>query len=80
MNMKTITVSVDEEAEEEFRKIAKSIYNGKKGYLGKAISEALRMWIDARKQTEIANRELEAIKSGFDFGKKLYKTRAELHE
>lgn len=78
--MGTITVNVKDEVEKEFRKVASIVHGEKKGYLGKAIAEAMQRWIDEKKQEEIAERELKLLEKGFNFGKKLYEARDELHE
>ena len=40
--MGIITVSVDDKVEKEFRKIAMEEYKGRKGFLGDAITEAMK--------------------------------------
>jgi hypothetical protein len=40
----------------------------------------MQRWIYEKMQKKIAARELKLLEQGFDFGKKLYKTRDELHE
>ena len=78
--MGTITVNVKDGVEKEFRKVASITHGGEKGYLGKAITEAMQRWIDEKRQKEIAERELKLLEKGFSFGRKLYETRDELHE
>ena len=46
---KAITVNVDEKTEEAFRKAAKMRYGRKKGYLGKAVTEAMETWVELGK-------------------------------
>lgn len=78
--MTTITISVNEDVEQEFREHAKEKYNGKKGYLGDAITEAMQKWLEDHKSREVAARAEALLNKGFHFGKLLYKDRAELHE
>lgn len=78
--MGTMTVSVKDEVEDSFRKVVNSIYSGKKGSLGKAVTEAMQNWIEEQKQKEIAEEELKTLEKGFVMGKLLFKDRAELYE
>lgn len=77
--MGTVTVSINDEIERKFRAIAGKLYSRKKGYLGKAITEAMQKWVDEKKQKEIAEEELKVIDEGFYMGKLLAKKRAELY-
>ncbi len=77
--MTTITISVDSSVEQEFRKRAAEAYEGRKGYLGDAITEAMEKWLAERKQKEITQKALELWKKGHNFGKLLYKKRDELY-
>ncbi len=78
--MTTITVNVDDDVERGFRKVAGMAYHKKKGYLGKALTEAMKQWIYEKKQKEISEKQLKLLENGFDFGKKLYNSREDLHE
>lgn len=78
--MTTITVNVDDDVERRFRKVAGMAYHEKKGYLGKALTEAMKHWIYEKKQKELSEKQLKLLENGFDFGKKLYKSREDLHE
>ena len=78
--MATITISVDDATEKKFRKVAAEAYNGKKGYLGDAVTEAMEIWVAERKQKELAGKGLEAMQRGFSMGKLLYTRRGEIHE
>lgn len=77
--MTTLTINVDTETEQQFRKTAEKEYKGKKGYLGDAISEAMKKWLEERRQQKIAAEALADLRKGWKFGKILYKTREELH-
>ncbi len=78
--MTTITVNVDTETEQEFRKIAKKTYKGKKGFLGGAITEAMKKWVNEKTQREIAQKAIEDMRKGHKFGKILYTKREELYD
>jgi len=80
MKTKTLTVNVEEDVEERFRKIASVIYGKRKGYLGKALTEAMREWEKKKKETDVNARALEMLRKGFNLGGMTYKKRAELHE
>ena len=60
---KTITVNVKEEIAEEFRKQASLKYGKKKGYLGKAVTEALKEWSKNRNEDADA-KFLKLLKEG----------------
>ncbi|MDI6902854.1 MAG: hypothetical protein QMC77_03880 [Methanocellales archaeon] len=79
-DMGTITVNVKDEVEKDFREAASTLYGRKKGALGRAITEAMQNWVYVKKQKEIAKRELKLLNKGFNFGKKLYRSRDELYE
>lgn len=78
--MTTITVSVETDVEQEFRKHAKEARGGKKGYLGDAITEAMRKWLEEHQQGEITREAMVLWQKGHHFGRLLYKKREELHE
>ena len=48
--MTVITINVDDEVEAEFRKKSAEIYGFKKGYLGDAITEAMKKWLEEKKR------------------------------
>ncbi len=62
--MSTITISVNDDIEREFRETVKKKLGKGKGVLGKAVEEAIKMWIEEKKQRKIAERELKLIKGG----------------
>ena len=77
--MATITISVDDDVESLFRKVAGKASGERKGYLGDAITEAMRHWLASKKEREIQERQLKLLIHGFKMGKLQYKTRDELH-
>lgn len=62
--MGTITISVDDETEKEFRKIVEEREGGKKGDLGRAVTEAMKKWAQGKKQKEIAERQIKMSEKG----------------
>jgi len=78
--MGTITVNVKDEVEKEFREVASIVHGGKKGYLGMALTEAMKRWIEEKRQEKISEEALKLLERGFDFGKRLYKDRSDLYE
>ncbi|KUK70774.1 MAG: hypothetical protein XD88_0427 [Methanocalculus sp. 52_23] len=43
--MGTITLSIDDETERRFRSTAKKVIGERKGYLGEAATDAMKLWI-----------------------------------
>ena len=80
MISKTITVSVDSEVEEKFRRTAKTVHGKKKGYLGKALTDAMTVWTREREQTNNVVATLRLLEKGLDIGVTRYRLRDELHE
>lgn len=80
MPSRTITVSVNADVEQKFRKIAKAVHGKKKGYLGKALTEAMEKWTKEKQETDTVAETLSMLESGLDLGGISYKHRDELHE
>lgn len=78
--MATITVNVDDEVYEKFRKLASEEHNGKKGFLGDSITEAMKKQVEETEQEATKRRLLELARKGFKLGFKGYKCRDELYE
>jgi len=78
--MGTITISVDNDTEKRFREAAKKKLGERKGYLGKATTEALDLWIRKQTQEEIARDALALLEKGHHPGKHLYKERKDLYD
>jgi hypothetical protein len=78
--MGTITISVDNDTEKRFREAAKKKLGERKGYLGKATTEALDLWIRKQTQEEIARDALALLEKGHPVGKDLYKERKDLYD
>lgn len=78
--MSTITISVEDDVETVFRSTASKEYGGKKGFLGDAITEAMRDWLSKREQNKIAEKEIARMRKGYQMGGFRFKNRGELHE
>ncbi len=78
--MGTITVSLKDGIEQEFRAVAAETFGRGRGHLGKAIAEAMQNWVYERKQDKIAREALDMMDHGFTCGKIAYTHRSELHE
>ena len=78
--MATITVNVDDEAYELFRKLAFDELNGKKGFLGDVITEQMKKYVEERQQNAAKKRLLALMKKGIRLGFKGYKSRDEIYE
>lgn len=77
--MTTLTINVDSEVERAFRQRAKEQRHGKKGFLGGALTEAMKIWLEEQQQKEITERALQKWRKGHVFGRLLYRQREELH-
>jgi predicted transcriptional regulator len=77
---KIITVSVDLNVEKKFRKLAKALHGKKKGYLGRALTEAMDRWTRDKEQSDSVAAALQLLDEGLDLGGLKYKHRDELHE
>ncbi|MEK6854565.1 MAG: hypothetical protein AABX60_04465 [Nanoarchaeota archaeon] len=78
--MTTITVNVDDEVYEKFRKLAAEERNGKKGFLGDVITEDMKKHVEEKEQEAIKKRLLAMMRKGVRLGFKGYKSRDELYE
>ena len=80
MTSKTITVNVDADIEEKFRRTAKAVHGKKKGYLGKALTDAMNAWTKEREQNDNVAATLHLLENGVDIGVIRYTKRDDLHE
>ncbi|MBI2652962.1 hypothetical protein HYX00_05850 [Candidatus Woesearchaeota archaeon] len=62
--MATITISVKDEVDREFRETVKKKLGQGKGILGKAVGEAMEKWIRDEKQRRIAAEMKEMMDKG----------------
>jgi hypothetical protein len=75
---KAITINIDEKTEQNFRKTAKMAFGKKKGYLGKALVEALKMWTELKKSDANAH-ALSVLEHGFNLGSLKTRDRGDWH-
>jgi hypothetical protein len=80
MPTKVITVSVDAQVEEKFRKTARAIHGKKRGYLGRALTDAMENWTREKEQTDSVVATLQLLDEGINLGGLKYKNRDELHD
>ena len=78
--MGTITVIVNDEIEKEFRETVKELEGSRKGYLGKAITEAMYKWVNEKRQKSVAQEMVSLMEKGFNMGKIKIKSRDELYD
>ena len=64
--MATITVNVDDDVYETFRKLAAEEKNGKKGFLGATITDAMKRYAEENKRKAAAGRLLDRIRKGYN--------------
>lgn len=76
----TITINVDQRLSKRFRKLAAIKYGKRKGYLGKAIDNAITIWITKQESEDIDIHAIEELRKGYNLGGIKYKNRGELHE
>ena len=79
MGTKTITINIDEEVLAKLRRMAEH-EKRKKGFLGRAISNAVREYLKEQEQERIAERQLAKMEKGYKMGKLLTKHRDELYD
>jgi len=78
--MGTITICIDDVTERRFREVAKNVLGEKKGYLGKATTEAIALWIRDKEQEMIAQQALTLLDKEHHLGNYRYRTRQEIHD
>lgn len=78
--IETITINVEERVSEKFRKFAAIKYGKRKGYLGKAIDSAMKLWMTKQESEDVDIHAIEELRKGYHLGGIKYKARGELHE
>jgi predicted transcriptional regulator len=78
--MGKITIRIDDLTEQRFREVAKNIRDGKKGYLGRATTEAISLWIRDKEQETIAQQGLALLEKEHHPGKWGFLTREDIHD
>jgi len=79
-NSKVVTISVDAVVEEKFRRVAKVVHGKKKGYLSKALTEAMDKWTKDKEKNDSVAAAIRMLDQGVDLGGIKYRHRDELHE
>ena len=77
---KTITLNVDENLNEEFRKIVIQKYGDKKGSLSHAVEDAFKLLIQCINSNHADIDLQNKMNAGYNLGGLIYKNRDELHE
>ena len=75
--MATITISINDEVERNFRSKVYQLYGKRKGSIGKAVSEAMQHWAAKKEYMDTC---MHLLEKGANLGKLAYKEREELHE
>ena len=78
--MGTITICIDDATEQRFREVAKNILGEKKGYLGRATTEAITLWIRDKEQETIAREGLELLEKEHHLGTYGFSSRKDIHD
>ena len=79
-NSKVLTVRVNAATDEKFRRVAKALHGKKKGYLGKALTEAMEKWTKEKEESTTVALALRLLEEGVDLGRIKYRNRNELHK
>ena len=79
MTSKTITVNVPEDVEKRFRRVAVSRHGKCKGYLGRAVMEAMENWVEEAETVDAVASTMKLLDEGVDLGGLKYRLREELH-
>lgn len=78
--MGTVTINIENEVENDFRRYVYKNYGKSKGVLGKAVTNAIKTWLNKEKQERLKEEALTLMKKGFNMGGMKVKTREELYE
>ena len=78
--MGRITICIDDATEQRFREVAKNLPGEKKGYLGRAATEAIALWIRDKEQETIAQQGLALLKKEHHLGKSGYRSREDIYD
>ncbi|ABN57779.1 MULTISPECIES: hypothetical protein [Methanoculleus] len=78
--MGTITLSIDDGTEQDFRRLVEKILGKRKGALGEAATEAMKIWIREKTQEEVAQDALELTEKAYHLGARKYTSRKDLYD
>ena len=76
MYMGTMTITVQDDVEEQFRQTAIQLYGQRKGALGEAVTDAMNDWVNKENATKTL---VKLMEKGFHIGK-WSKNRSAWHE
>ena len=79
MKSTTITINMDSEVVKELKNLA-TTQKRKKGFLGKTISSATKIWLEERKQKQITKWLIDKMEKGYPMGKLTIKNRDEIYD
>jgi predicted transcriptional regulator len=80
MATKTLTFSVNTDVEEKFRRVARATKGSKKGYLGRALTDAMEKWATDMEGADSVAAAMALLDQGLDLGGMRYEHRDELHD
>lgn len=80
MATKTLTFSVNADVERRFRQVARVAGGSKKGYLGRALTDAMEKWTKEMEGADAVAAAMALLDRGVDMGGIRYGRRDELHE
>ncbi len=78
--MAIITISIDDNINNEFRKYVEKKLGKGKGILKKAFMEAIKKWIEGEEAKQIAERQIKLMKEGIISLRGWKFDRGEIHE
>lgn len=78
--MGTITLSIDDQTEEDFRQLVERILGKRKGALGEAATEAMSLWIREKTQEAVARDALDLAEKAYHLGARRYTSRKDLYD
>lgn len=80
MKTRIITVALREDVDKRLRELAILTYGKRKGYLSRALTEAVELWAREKEEKDSVVKTMELLKKGINMGGIKYKSRDELHE
>lgn len=79
-NTAAMTINVDRDEMQEFRKMVASVYGTTKGSLSRAVTEAIVLWKGLHKKKSAEATFWEMVEKGYNLGGITYKHRSELYD
>lgn len=78
--MGIMTISVDDDKEEAFRKAVAKKFGTEKGAISRGIEFGMDKVIEDVEFETLRRRAIERLEKGFNMGKRLWKTRDDMHD